>query len=352
MAITEIYVDPSIAGDSGAGTIGDPFGDLEWAIEETDWDATNGIRTNIKVGTDEVVQVNNAISVAMANVASANKSIAWAPSVTAPAVFQGYTTTAGDGGIGGISGNNSHAIFFNHNYVHLRDLHIHNCNTNMPIRFATGCTIINCEVDNTTNRGIYITGAGFVSHCYVHDCGGAQIDVLTGVVQNCVVTNTGTKTCTTAINLAGTNAIAKNNIISVDSTSNGITAVAAWQAVDHNSIYSAAGSGSGILVTDTNALMLNVSNNLIEGFSGSGGYGIEIVGAGLTFAEYGANSIYNCETADTNPTVIPGVLSATLVPANETLSASPFTDPANLDMSPVDTGTVKEGSAPQSFWTV
>ena len=53
MALTEIYVDPSIAADSGTGTIGDPFGDLEYAIEQTTFDTTNGTRLNVKAGTDD-----------------------------------------------------------------------------------------------------------------------------------------------------------------------------------------------------------------------------------------------------------------------------------------------------------
>ena len=46
MAFSEVYVDPSIAADSGTGTIGDPFGDLEYAIEQSTFDTTNGTRVN------------------------------------------------------------------------------------------------------------------------------------------------------------------------------------------------------------------------------------------------------------------------------------------------------------------
>lgn len=56
MALTEVYVDPSIAGDSGAGTVGDPYGDLEYALEQVTRDATNGDRFNIKAGTDEILE--------------------------------------------------------------------------------------------------------------------------------------------------------------------------------------------------------------------------------------------------------------------------------------------------------
>ena len=45
MAITEVYVDPSIAGDSGVGTIGDPYGDLEYAIEQETFDTKKCTRS-------------------------------------------------------------------------------------------------------------------------------------------------------------------------------------------------------------------------------------------------------------------------------------------------------------------
>lgn len=347
MAISEIYVDPSIAADSGTGTIVDPFGDLEYAIKQTTFDTTNGTRVNIKAGTDEVVSVNNAVSVAMADT---SVTAEWVPSVTAPLVFQGYTSTAGDGGIGGISGGGLNAIFFNHSYTHLIDLHVHNCGAAIPIRLAAACSVINCHVENTTSRAIYITNSGVVSGCYVHDCGLYGIDIAQGVVSHNVVTNNGTKTLTRAI-LIGTNCIVQNNIIQIDSTSDGIVSTSAYGAIDNNSIFSNGGSGAGISFVDTNAYFYSISNNLIEGFSGSGGKGIEITGAGLTVAKFGANSIYNCETASDDPTVLPGMVCYD-APANETLTASPFTDAANLDMSPVDTGSVKEGSYPGEFWTV
>ncbi len=56
MALTEIYVDPAIAADSGAGTEGSPYGDLEYAIEQETFDLTNGTRVNIKAGTDELTK--------------------------------------------------------------------------------------------------------------------------------------------------------------------------------------------------------------------------------------------------------------------------------------------------------
>ena len=86
-------------------------------------------------------------------------------------------------------------------------------------------------------------------------------------------------------------------------------------------------------------------NNLVEGFSGVGGVGINISDTDMRVISYGANSVYDCttESSGTPPIVKTWV-------ADESLSASPFTDAANDDFSPVDTGSVKEGSEPGSFY--
>jgi hypothetical protein len=346
MAISEIYVDPSIAADSGTGTIGDPFGDLEYAIEQATFDTTNGTRVNIKAGTDEVVAVNNAVSVAMADT---SVSAAWSMSATAQVVFQGYTSAAGDGGIGGISGGGTNAVFFNHNYTHLKDLHVHNCGSQIPIRLATSCSVINCEVDDSTSRGIYVTAGGVVSGNYVHDIGGSAIDANGCLIEFNLITNNGTKTCTNAISIVS-NCSVLRNIISVDGVSNGITQTGALGLIEHNSIYSNGGTGDGVQWVDTNALTISISNNLIEGFSGTGGSGIAFTGAGLAVAKYGANSIFNCETVAGVPVVLSNELYGG-IPGNETLSASPFVNASILDFSPVDTGAVKT-AFPASFPSV
>ena len=96
---SETYVDPSIAGASGAGTVGDPYGDLQHALDTMTRDATNGDRINIKAGTDEI----------LAGVI--DLTTYGTPSSAAHLVFQGYTSAAGDGGIGGIDANAGAAVY-------------------------------------------------------------------------------------------------------------------------------------------------------------------------------------------------------------------------------------------------
>lgn len=47
MSVTEVYVDSSIGADSGAGTIGDPYGRLSHAFTQSS-STTNGKRYNVK----------------------------------------------------------------------------------------------------------------------------------------------------------------------------------------------------------------------------------------------------------------------------------------------------------------
>jgi hypothetical protein len=52
--MADIYVDPSINANTGTGTIGDPYGDLQYAITSTT-QGTSGDQFNIKSGTAEVM---------------------------------------------------------------------------------------------------------------------------------------------------------------------------------------------------------------------------------------------------------------------------------------------------------
>lgn len=344
MAFTEIYVDPLIAADSGTGTIGDPFGDLEYALEETDWDATNGIRVNIKAGTDEVLDAE--LSVAMASTVSPSKTVAWAPTFTAQCVFQGYTATAGDGGVGGVSGGGAVSCYNDTalNYVSFIDLHLHSCGTNSVINCNNNCNVIRCEIDNTSGSGIATDTDAVVVGNYVHNVGTYGIEIGGGYCAYNRVEN-GTNLVDYAIFASVTDAIIHRNIIRVSGASGGII-VSTLNSITSNSIWSDGGTGKGIQTNAINKTLMAVINNVVSGFSGAGGVGFDFgTNAGTTVALYAGNSAYNNTTNYSAPEVMVDDFSA----SNETLTADPFTDPSNGDMSPVDTGTIKEGSVPQSF---
>tara|TARA_R110002012_G_scaffold89951_2_gene220207 strand:- start:848 stop:1873 length:1026 start_codon:yes stop_codon:yes gene_type:complete len=341
MDITEIYVDPSINADSGTGTIGDPFGDLEYAIEQTTFDITNGTRVNIKAGTDEVVAAE--LGAAMANSVT---TPAWAVSNTAKAVFQGYTSVAGDGGIGGISGGGSSPVFFTlTDHIHCIDLHMHNCGSGLICQIDNYCSVVNCEVNNG-GSGLGLGVSSLCENNYVHDFDGTGISGEAGtLITNNIVIGNGDSPLY-CINSTGGDVI--RNILTVEYTStSGINVASPYGAIENNSIWANATAGSGITFSAANLFLKSLKNNLIEGFSDTGGKGINFTNQ-PRIGVYGANSIYNCATVVTSAPHDTYKSAG----ANETLSVSPFTDPTILDFNPVDTGAVKEGSYPNAFKTV
>lgn len=341
MAFSEIYVDPSIAADSGAGTIGDPYGDLEYAIEQTTFDTTNGTRVNIKAGTDEVLV--STITAAMADTAT---SIAWVPSATAPMVLQGYTSSAADGGIGGIDCNGGTVTTGSGSQLRVIDMHCHNSSTADMFSNGGFCSFINCEINNALGIGIdALSGFCTVVGCYLHDIATFPIRTSGWIAYNYIDGILGAKAMDSAIVLITSSVgIVYRNIIAIDGTTDGIRS-AARQGIINNSIWSNGGTGQGIQFVGSNLNMNTLTNNIVEGFSGSGGIGYDLTGtSNLQIEVYGSNAAYNNATEYNDPEYIFKNFGD-----NETLSASPFTDAANGDFSPVDTGNVKEGSLPAAW---
>jgi len=344
MPITELYVDPSIAADTGTGTVGDPYGDLEYAIKQETFDTVNGTRINIKAGTDEIIA--DKLETAFADT---SVSVAWAGSEIAAIIIQGYTTAAGDGGIGGISGGGLVGILPDATIdsCKLIDLHCHNTGNNSVINLDENCVVYNVEVDNFSginNFGIAVDG-GLCLKCYVHNFGGTAIKVDNGTCQQNVIWDEGV-TCKAGFS-GSPGHLVQGNIIRFDGThdANGITFSSLNVGVIiNNSIFAVAGTGAGILGSTGMGLTM-VANNIIEGFSGVGGRGIDLATGTDTRVEWqGGNSVFNCTTefiAADKVTYDAG--------GDEILTVSGFTDAANGDMSPVNTGSIKEGSIPQDY---
>ena len=146
MARTEYWCDPSIAADSGTGTVGDPFGDLQYALDNITADTTNGDTINLKAGTAEVLSAKLDLST-YGEPIDRNSGLA----------IRGYATTAGDGdleagtgiaeidcnGFAGIGSSTSTGL-------HLIHLKIHNCGSNTAV-----------TVSSLMSRPIIVRGIGF-----------------------------------------------------------------------------------------------------------------------------------------------------------------------------------------------
>jgi hypothetical protein len=330
-APTEVYVDPAIAANSGTGTIGDPYGDLQYALDTKVRDSSNGDRFNVKAGTDEVL----AAALTLATYGT--------PAAGAELIIEGYTSAAGDGGIGVVSGAGSYTIWAStgYDFIQMKNMKFHNCGSNNIVYLDTNITALNCEFTNAsgTGRGILVNHYSTVVNCYAHNCAGVGISAYgrNAIAAFNRVSKGASYTPSTGIYIAL--GLGLFNEVYTNSTKIGIN-IESGNAIG-NSIWSNAGTGTGIVVKSTAAAAAVVLNNIIEGFSGSGGKGISIEAA--HYPVIGNNAFYNNATNVSDSSTF--ILGA--VGTDQTLSASPFVDAANGDMR-LKPGVLRSLGWPQS----
>jgi hypothetical protein len=335
MAITESYVDPAINAASGAGTVGDPWGDLQHALDTMTRDGTNGDRINIKAGTDEVLT------------AALDLSTYGTPSQTAPLIIQGYTTAAEDGGIGGISGNGTYATFDSTaiDYTGIIDMHVHNSGSARPLKLRNEIYLENVEIDNTTTDGVFAVGVNWVIHnCYFHNCGDAGVSLASyGERITACYFEDGANTFNFAIETSpnSTGSIISNNIINLTGNGDGIRHAGLGIVISNNTVYSAGGTGTGIdIISGVDRLQM-INNNYVEGFSGVGGVGIAQASGSGDILLMTANRYYNNTSNES--------LSGAYINKsdNSAVGSSALTNPGGGDFS---VGTdLKAGAYPTTF---
>ena len=351
MAITNLYVDPSIAGNSGAGTVGDPYGDLEWCLSQATFDTSNGTQINIKAGTAEVISATLDLTT--------NFTAGGGPSPTSALVFRGYSASADDGdfdartGIGSIDCNNKTVLSSTTQddiiLIHLEIFNRAGGGYATMIHLDNYIAFIECELHSHSGTAEMVRadfGLNFW-RCHFHSMLSTEICIYMrsqgGHCCYCYFDLIGT-TATDALVLGHSGNTARNNIIRVSSSTNGIRSNQSSIAIDHNSIWSNGGTGSGIKLITGSDVFPHIFNNVIEGFSGSGGTGINVTSTGY-LGLYGYNCVYNC---DTNYSVSKTVLFD--MANNEDLrGSSPFTDAANENFTLTNVGEVRQGAWPQSL---
>jgi len=322
-------VDPSLASDTGAGTLGNPYGDLQYALDQVGLsgrDATVGDHFYIKGGTDEILAAP--LSLATYGI----------PTVNAGLTFEGFTSVLGDGGQGGISGNGSHTILdaalTNSNAgIAFRNLHLHNCGAQAQVLRLPGSysSVVGCEINDCDGIGIDSRSFQAIVDNNLYDLGGVAAirnDAGSSSEEQMFVAynyyrQTGSRSVTSAIDV-GRYGYCYRNILSLGVGETGIRCNSAtyWMHIRGNSILcNAAGTGQGIAGNQGSSISgssVSISGNLVEGFSGTGGDGIEVSEFGGIF-DFSFNGVYNC----TNPYL--GVVNIPIHNVdNETLGASPF----------------------------
>lgn len=348
MAISDYYVDPSIAANSGTGTSVDPYGDLQYALNTVTQNTTDGDRFNIKAGTAEILS------------ASLSLTTYGTPSWNYPLIFQGYTSSQGDGGRGAIDCNTYTAITNAGDGIGWYEIDF----TGGP---ATAATLsvsargaaIRCKVSGADGYGIAAGGNEYIiADNEIIDVGGASYDgILAGsYAEGSVIGNYikqgGTRTMRAGIRLSSGLVNVENNIISIDSSSDGIYASGGFPLhISGNTILSSLGTGEGINISGASSLIsLYLVNNYIEGFSGVGGNGMAITASSAGSGIYGHNAYYNNTT---NETI--SFDSMYLLGDNETLIATGLAKSgadtyANrfVYFAPVDTGNMQSGGFPEA----
>ena len=255
MAMTEYYVDPSIAANSGTGTIGDPYGDLQYALDNITRDTTDGDRINIKSGTAEVLS------------SAIDYSTYGTPTIGAPLLYRGYASTAGDGGIGEIDlGGNAQS----NTAISWCDLKIHNFSS-----FGiTSAVADNCWLDPTTNGGVTVSTYAKLTNSFVTTS--VILNGRNGSVHGCyILLTTGFTVPSLLVNLVGGCEVSNNilhfqsgltlgNISTLYGNYDGCT-------IQNNSLLnesSRAGGGVVLSVKNGQNVQGNISENFSNGFSG------------------------------------------------------------------------------------
>lgn len=266
-APTEIYVDPAINANSGSGTIGSPYGDLQFALNSVTRDATNGNRFNIKAGTAEVLA------------AAISFSTYGTPTATAPCVFEGYTAAAGDGGLATIScGGGSHGLVTSVANVYWKCLTFTASSASIFANVTTNNNFDSCVFTGLTGTGIHLfIGGGTVTRCqFVVTTTAAAITTSadTFVAFN-YLTGPGSGGTGIRANTASGTSVFRNILVGFNSW--GILASNICE-IHHNTIVATGATGRGIWVENMLSARYQLLSNYVEGYSGTGGQGYDIEG--------------------------------------------------------------------------
>jgi hypothetical protein len=340
-ALTNIYVDPAINANSGTGTIGDPYGDLQYALNTATHDATHGTQINIKLGTAETLSAALSFSTYGTSLAE-----------EAPLVIRGYTSAANDGGVAIIDGNGG-AVFTTSSpqQLILRDLHIRNGGSSTLIDANTNVLIRDCKIDNTSGTGVRFTYTMCsLVNCEVTDCGiGAYMSNPAVFIHGCYFKFGANRNFTHAINIdANPGAIVTRNIISCGTSGDGIYIQSQKYVVANNSILANGSTGGGIRFQyGAHGSGARIFNNIVEGFSGSGGSGFDLSSTPYPPFIWSKNAAYN------NATNYANIGDGNIIDDfdNEVLSTSPFAKSGSdtfanrfVYFAPVDTGNIRGGA--------
>jgi len=264
---TEIYVDPAINANSGSGTIGSPYGDLQYALNSVTRDSTNGNRFNIKAGTAEVLS------------ATISFTTYGTPTATAPCIFEGYTAAAGDGGIATIScGGGAFGLASSVANCYWKCLTFTASSAAIFANVTTNNNFDSCVFTGLTGSGAVIAIAGgTVTRCQFTITTGAsaiQSSADTFMAYN-FVSGPGAGGTGIRANTASGSSILRNIIVGCNAY--GILGSNLCE-LHHNTVLATGATGRGIWIENALSARYQVLSNYVEGYSGAGGQGYDLEG--------------------------------------------------------------------------
>ena len=269
-------------------------------------------------------------------------------------MFQGYTSAAGDGGQGGISGGGSVPIFDGaFQNVHFIDLHMHNTGANYIMRQTTtgtsAASMVRCEIDNCTGDATSVGAYGGIYACTFHNIGGiAASGAVDTKLMYCYFYDDGGNDMTMAVT-GFSNCL--HNVINLSGGGDGIAVALAGSFTNYNTLYSSSGTGLGIQ-SYINTYMGIILNNYVEGFATNFNL-INPSSSKKGVAVLAGNASYNGATADFNIEAGHAGIdywgSTTLTDSNEILTASALNNAGSSLFNTVTEGSVQEGSIPDNI---
>lgn len=297
---SQYYVDPTSGSDSTGDGLSDAtaWATVQHALNNITRNTSHGDRINIKAGSADTISTPWSLTTY------------GSPASGAPLIFQGYTSTASDGGVAVIDLNAAASTLWTPagNCVSFVDLEIHNgLGTGPLLQLNQYSSAVRCYVHGNNQEGIKATSS-YVSviGCRIEDVGSSGYSALSSTspgfrVMGCYIKQGGARTMDWGIFTSAQYGLFCHNIISVDSTSGGIfvSGGSAWNNTCFgNTIFSNGGSGAGIAITNINATIVSFfANNYIEGFSATGGKGIDqSTGSSSGWFVVINNAFYNCAT--------------------------------------------------------
>lgn len=316
MAYSNYYVDPGAGNDTtGDGAIGTPWKTVQHALDTITRNATDGDRINVKAGTADTLGA--ALSLATYGT----------PGLVTPLTIQGYTSVAGDGGIGEINGAGSYGIISTTAVVMFADMKLGNCGSTAVLVIGNYSQVHNCEIH--TSSGFAIDPGTHVQIIgnWFHDITAATTVDANSSTAICFNNfNVAAKTTVVALGSSYMSAFVGNTIYvaGADTSVIGVHIVSYGTLVIFNTIISSnANTGRGIYAQYGNGF---IANNIIQGWSGAGGDGLEM--AAPTGSTLAANAYYNNTAPETDNTTAKWHYVAKAATA---LGATPFIDAANGD---------------------